>query len=440
MTAGTDPADAERGDPLLWRRVAVPEPFVATATVEGEQRRFGGDVRVGDLTGDGVPDLLVFRSADGGMKPCFFGAFTLSGDPLWRAGAGGDQPRRPGPVAVRDIDGDGAAEVVCLAAADPGAGSPTAMENAVLRVRDGPTGALRREAAPRALTERAGEGPNWVHHRLLLADLRGDGRRDLVVKLGDTVVAFDADLRTLWSYEVPWTEYPRHAAYVPAVGDVDGDGRDEVFGGHYLLDSDGTPIREAYLADHADSVAVTEFGGATRAVCSGGGHVLDGRGEVVVALGEQRVPHGQEVRVGDFRAGAGREMAVRYRGHEPDVLVADESGEVRARFAVEETPNNTGMETLRWREERDLLYDGGALFSGAGERVAGFGLPEPAGPAKQGWYHCIPADVCGDGREEAVVYNPWDDAVYVFTPAPLDEAAYGGYDPGPRQYNPRLMD
>jgi hypothetical protein len=28
----------------------------------------------------------------------------------------------------------------------------------------------------------------------------------------------------------------------------------------------------------------------------------------------------------------------------------------------------------------------------------------------------------------------------LYTPEPLDESAYGGYRPGPRQSNPRLMD
>ena len=57
-----------------------------------------------------------------------------------------------------------------------------------------------------------------------------------------------------------------------------------------------------------------------------------------------------------------------------------------------------------------------------------------------GFYHAIAANVCGDGREELVVWDPTADAVYVYTPEPLDASAYGGYTAGPRQYNPRLMD
>ena len=57
-----------------------------------------------------------------------------------------------------------------------------------------------------------------------------------------------------------------------------------------------------------------------------------------------------------------------------------------------------------------------------------------------GFYHAIPADVCGDRREEIVVWDPTAASVFIYTPAPLDETAYTGYGPGPRQINPRLMD
>jgi len=30
--------------------------------------------------------------------------------------------------------------------------------------------------------------------------------------------------------------------------------------------------------------------------------------------------------------------------------------------------------------------------------------------------------------------------IFIYTPKPLDESAYRGYQAGPRQYNPRIMD
>jgi len=88
-----------------------------------------------------------------------------------------------------------------------------------------------------------------------------------------------------------------------------------------------------------------------------------------------------------------------------------------------------------------LLYNGGMLWRGTGEPFARLpGLPPLVGPAKMGWCHCICADVCGDAREELVLYNPWDRRILIYTPAPLDESAFRGYRPGPRQRTLRLMD
>jgi hypothetical protein len=57
-----------------------------------------------------------------------------------------------------------------------------------------------------------------------------------------------------------------------------------------------------------------------------------------------------------------------------------------------------------------------------------------------GFYHAIPANVCGDARDELVLWDPTARDVYIYTPSPLDATAYRGYAAGPRQYNPRLMD
>jgi hypothetical protein len=57
-----------------------------------------------------------------------------------------------------------------------------------------------------------------------------------------------------------------------------------------------------------------------------------------------------------------------------------------------------------------------------------------------GWYHCIAANICGDDREEVVLYNPWDMFVWIYTPAPTVHKQYQGYNPKPKQYNARIMD
>ena len=108
----------------LYKRVAIPDAFLN----ETAGRSWGGDIRIGDLTGDGTVDFLVYKSL-GGIHPCFIGAFTLEGEPIWSIGdkhleiTDADakdtvltalSPDRPGPVAIYDIDADGQTEVVCF--------------------------------------------------------------------------------------------------------------------------------------------------------------------------------------------------------------------------------------------------------------------------------------------------------------------------------------
>jgi len=456
--------------PLLWKKVAVPEPFVRSLTNRaGETVRFGGDIRLGDLNNDGAADLLVYRSADGGMKPTFLGAFDLDGAVLWKFGETnrGEQPNRPGPVAIHDIDADGETEVIALMVDGDERRHWQSLENVVLRIFDGASGEIEREARPQVVRRHGKPGPprkkttswndpNWVHQRILIANFRGlESPRDFVIKLGRKLFAFDETLALLWTYDIPasWQKYGSHTAYIPAVGDLDGDGRDEVTGGYYLVGPDGEVIWEQKLGPHMDSVAVVPWdGGQVRVIASGHGCVLDRDGKTLLRLGQKRVPHGQEVRVADFDHGSpGPEMLIRYDGHQTGVrLIANDGSELR-RFDLNESPNNTGMEAV-WFHGRDrpaLITNGGALLSGNGEALGQLpGLPDPILPvAKQErpgwrmpWYHAIPANLCGDEKEEIVIYNPWDSAVYLFTAGVIDETAFEGYRPGPRQVNPRLMD
>ena len=243
-----------REDAILYRRVAVPQAFLVTRN----GRTFGGDIRIGDLTGNGQCDFLVYRCNHGapkgahvgGVKPAFLGAFDMDGNALWSQGEGGNQPSRPMSVAVHDFTGDGAAEVLCFwHRPRPGVDADwRSLADVVVQIRDGKTGEVLREAAPSAITDRRMKDPggsNWIHQRLLIANLRGtETPRDFVVKLGDAYVAMDDRLNVLWTYRSEWVQYANCPAYIPAVGDIDGDGRDELNGGYFVLDSDGRPLWE----------------------------------------------------------------------------------------------------------------------------------------------------------------------------------------------------
>ena len=437
--------------PALWRVIDVPAAFCTEERRDGRTLLYGGDIRIGDLRNRGEPDFLVYRSApgadgEGGTRPCFLGAFTAHGIPLWSHGGGGTQPARPGAVAIHDLDGDGRAEVICFFCDGQTEADATSMADIVVQLRDGTTGRVKAEAAPSRLRSLQGHGANWVHQRIMVANLRGlAGPQDFVVKIGRRVLAFDSSLDILWEYESPWAEYGHCPAYIPAVGDIDGDGRDEVNGGYFLIDHDGTVLWQNDLAPHMDSVAIAPWdGGRLRAICSGHGHVLDATGRTILRLGGQLVPHGQEVRVGRFRTDdRSPQMVVRCNGHSTKVLVVDAGGTILKELDLNPSPNNTGMEVVHWCGEDGpaLLYNGGMLWDplqGAGAALPG--LPPAEAVGRMAWYHCIPADVCGDRREELVLYNPWTTKVYVYTQDDNAGASFTGFHAGPRQYNCRLMD
>ena len=448
---------ATREDAQLYQKLPIPEEFLATS----DGHTFGGDVRIGDLDGDGRCDFLVYRCNHGaptgahvgGIKPTFIGAFDLDGRPLWHAGKGGDQPSRPMSVAVHDWTGDGADDVICFWH-KPQPGEKTdwqSLADVAIQLRDGRTGEVIREAAPAAITGRRRKDPvgaNWVHQRLLIANFRGlPEPRDLAVKLGDTYVALDEHFNVLWTYQTEWVRYSQCPAYIPAVGDIDGDGRDELLTGYHLLNDDGALLWKNKLGANMDSVAIDQWRGRARAICSGYGHVMTAGGDVVLSLGKELVPHGQEVRVADFHSGhEGNEMVLRAFGHKPTIhLVSSDTGKVVDTIELQASPTNVGMEPVFWNgpDKPALLFNGGYLWDlESGEGLPLPDLPPPNGGEvhRMGFYHVIPADLLGDDREELVVWDPTAAHIFLYSQTAMNESIKPKYHHGPRQYNPRLMD
>ena len=444
----------------LFKRVAIPDAFLNNTA----GRSWGGDIRIGDLTGDGTVDFLVYKAL-GGIHPCFLGAFSLDGEPLWSLGDKHLEindtdskntslttlsPDRPGPVAIYDIDADGQSEVICfwIDSEMPDA-SKWDLSAVRLMILDGATGAIKRSVVSDELQQCNayvnGELhiPNYVHQRLMIANLSGNEQpQDFVVKVGVNILAFNHKLELLWQHTDRWFRYPKHSAYIPAVGDFNDDGLDEVNGGNFGLAADGTVLWDKFIGDNIDSVLVEEWDGRKRAILSGGGQVVDAEGNPIFSLGFDVVPHGQEIRHGNVLSDSVPNLVIRYNGHQSDLIVVDNTGEIRSRFRVDETPNNTGLEIIRWHgfDNPELIYSPAALYDGEGNKVVTFpDLPPPTG-GKMGWYHCFPADVCGDAREEVILYDPYNDAVFIYTPHPFNPDQYEGYQHTARQYNARLID
>jgi hypothetical protein len=154
-----------------------------------------------------------------------------------------------------------------------------------------------------------------------LADLGGKGEpTDLIVnRLHRSVTALNADLETLWEVTEEQLQQQHPAPYkivghTYAMGDVDGDGREEVFTGSVVLDDDGrvlwsAPELEATKRDgHFDSNLMVNLGAGKQPnlVTSTGGYCFDADGKLLwearsALPGDDYIRHGQTVRVGKLR-------------------------------------------------------------------------------------------------------------------------------------------
>ncbi len=438
---------------MARRQFHVPDELLA----DSPHGRFPGDLRIGDLQNDGKLGFVAYRSIGGaqisaieGLKPCFIGAFTPDGKVLWIDGkpGSGQQPTRPGPVTIFDLDADGRSDVLNFwHRPELAPDTPTeSMADVVIQLRDAATGKVKRESRPEIFRSLRGAGANWVHQRLLIANFRGlPTPRDFCVKIGDHLLAFTDTLELLWSYRIAWNQYSRCSAYIPAVGDIDGDGRDEVTGGYFLLDHRGCALWEDPTTENMDSVAIAPWrDGVVRAIGSGYGQVRDRAGTLVLNLGKEIVPHGQEMRLGQFISDQRKpQLAIRHLGHKPDLILVNTDGKILRRMKLNSSPNETGMEMIRWHgaEGPDLLYNGGMLWDLDRETSRPLtDLPPTRGHERMGWWHAVPADYSGRGREELFVYNPWMPDFYFYAPAPLDEARDLRCPRTARFANVRLMD
>lgn len=451
-------AIADYQEVWMYREIDVPAAFLANDGTHA----FGGDIRIGDLSGNGVCDFVVYRSAQGGearqhqgeIKPCFIAAFDIDGKPLWQQGRGGEQPVRPGPVAVYDFDGDGSAEIACLWHRPDSNNSSNwlSLSDVVLQIRDGKTGhALRERAIPEVFSIKTSSPKlyTWPHQRILIANFRGlDRPRDLLLKIGATYVAITDRLEVLWTYQYHLEDESRFPPKFPAIGDMDGDGRDEVHGGYFLLSPDGEPHWNRETTKYMDSVVIDVWDSPNiRAISSGTPQVMGFRSEPILALGDDVVPHGQELRVANFFASSpGVEMAIRNQGHDTRVIVVSNSGKILLDVDLNEVPNNTGMESvfMRGPEMPAFLFNGNLLWDLEEQRSIVFpDLPRANGKAihRMGFFHALPADMTGDGKEDLVLYDPTSTRIFIYSTDSRDLSAEPtGFTAGPRQYNPRLMD
>jgi hypothetical protein len=167
--------------------------------------------------------------------------------------------------AIWDVDGDGRSEVIGPFAAPSG--------KIEMRVLEGRTGTVKaaREITP-LVNPTKDDNVTETRLKVSIANFRGlETPRDIVLlsendSNGD-IWAFEGDLKPLWDTTADNAEKRRIYAHYPWLGDLDGDGKDDL-AGTFVMNHEGkrqfrTTLREWWRADvfydHLDRAFIGDF-------------------------------------------------------------------------------------------------------------------------------------------------------------------------------------
>ena len=390
---------AENPRPLLWKKFST-SGFGA-----------GRNVRFGDLDGDGRLDMLIAQNIPRVRGDAFdqiscLTAVDLEGKVLWQSGR--PDPRNAlltndTPFQIHDLDGDGHNEVVVV-------------RDFRLQILDGRTGRIKQwiwmPRVPLSDKERPYELEDGDSLTFLNLTHK-EGRRDILVKdRYHNFWTFDSQLKFLWAGEGQTGHYPYPF-------DVDDDGYDEVLIGYSLWNHTGQRLwsHDSELRDHADGVAMGNFGGdpnaEPRAYASGsdeGFLIFDRRGTI---LKHVRIGHSQSPAIGKFRTDLPglQYITVNFWKNPGIITLFDDDGNMLG----QEEPIHTGspMLPVNWRGDGQefVLLSGnvkeGGMIDGKLRRVVMF--PDDGHPDLAAYV----GDLTGDSRDEVVL---WDtERVWIYT-------------------------
>jgi rhamnogalacturonan endolyase len=246
-------------------------------------------VGIGDLNGDGAYDFVVKHpsgTVDPGRTVPSKATYKIdaydgkTGEFMWRIDLGWNINHGIwfSPMVVRDLDGDGKAEV-CLRTAPFAAAQGEALDGGKGFVLQGPEylgvydGVTGKEIDKADWIER-GQPEEWADHsgnrssRHMLGVAYLDGKTPSVLVVRGTYGLMRVDAWTLrdrklqkiwrWTNERAPFKYQGQGQHSIKTGDIDGDGRDEILNGSIAIDDDGRTMWSTGLG-HGDRFYLSDI-------------------------------------------------------------------------------------------------------------------------------------------------------------------------------------
>lgn len=418
---------------------------------------YPGDCSVGDLDGDGLPEIVLKwdptnahdNSHHGLTGEVLLDAYRLSGEQLWRISLGPNI--RAGAhytqFLVYDFDGDGYAEVALRTAPGTidGRGKPVLLGEdrvtdnycitdtlsrsygyilntpeylTVFRGRDGANIATVPFQPERG--ELASWGDTYGNRcdRFLACAASLDGKTTSIVMCRgyytkQHLAAYDFDgqqlqLRWLRHYDDP--DMPGYGAgnHNLSVADIDNDGRDEILYGSCAFDEDGSllydtglghgdAIHVGKLIPHRKGLQVFDVHEDPKVYATHGAEVHDARTGEIIWYMPSKVDNGR---------GLAADIDAEHPGHEMWSWASRETFDCMGHKIADSRPKTNFR--IYWDGDlQDELLDQNKIYKWKGQghlnTIAHFEQDSTCNHSK--YTPCLMADILGDWREEVLLYD-----------------------------------